>query len=74
VALVLRSIAVTDALAYPHDRGVIHRDVQPGNILVGAFRETAVKRTGGPVADHRLSFAGRWHLVNDRAMDMSCLL
>ena len=40
--LIDRFIDVVQAISYAHSRGVLHRDLKPGNILLGRFGESLV--------------------------------
>src|SRR5262249_40956914 len=40
--LLRRFLDVCNAIEYAHSRGVLHRDIKPGNIIVGKHGETLV--------------------------------
>ncbi len=43
---------VADAVAFAHARGIVHRDLTPANIMIGAFGEVLVMDWGLAITGH----------------------
>jgi serine/threonine protein kinase len=60
-------VEVSQAIAFAHSRGVIHRDIKPGNVMIGDYGEIQVVDWGLAVALLPLESLGRvetWTLAD----------
>jgi serine/threonine protein kinase len=62
-----RLIDVCEAMAYAHSKGVVHRDLKPGNIVLGAFGETIILDWGLAKIGNEQESAPNWSAALDFA-------
>ena len=68
--LLNRFVSVCNTIAYAHNRGIVHRDIKPDNVMLGRYGETIVVDWGlaCPVArDERLRQSGELTLMPQSA-------
>jgi eukaryotic-like serine/threonine-protein kinase len=73
-------ITVCNAVAFAHDRGVLHRDIKPHNVMQGPFGETILvdwglaKEIGSPTVDPTSSVVPGADTTEDRFSEAGSVL
>jgi serine/threonine protein kinase len=68
-------VEVSQAIAFAHSRGVIHRDIKPGNVMIGDYGDIQVVDWGLAVALQPLPALGRaetWTLADLPSSALVC--
>ncbi|MFW5882146.1 MAG: protein kinase domain-containing protein [Planctomycetota bacterium] len=70
-------LSVCNALVFAHDRHILHRDLKPGNVMIGRYGEVLVMDWGmaaqfGPLADDQLRAPHVREIQNTGARRPTC--
>ncbi|WP_145366247.1 serine/threonine-protein kinase, partial [Stratiformator vulcanicus] len=70
-SLIGRFVDLCNTIAYAHSRGVLHRDLKPGNVMLGKYGETLVVDWGIAKVEGRKDTAGASTLEDERKINVT---